>query len=149
MAEATKDPNATPLDRIAALEAMVAQLHQLLYDSSFKDEAFRRLAIQEDKNFYTRYLECLPVYQKFIDETRRIKTLVKISEKIKAIKEFNAVKANIFTMYVDDTDLVAVVEATGELSEKTWNDIVKLPITNGAALKLNDIKGKPEEEKPN
>jgi hypothetical protein len=125
--------------KVESLEKYTANLHQLLYDTSYKEEVWRRLQLDSSPTIYDSYIKALPVYQNFIEKVHEIKNTTKISDKLSLIEKFNTPDNKVFTMYVDDTDVFPTIEASGELSLKTYKAILELPHTETLEIKLQKL----------
>jgi hypothetical protein len=115
-------------EKVNILEKYTRQLHQLIFDASYKDEVFRRLLIDKEPSLYDSFLRSLPAYQIFLNTLNQIRDIEKVSDKLKAIDKFNN-GDSVFTMYVEDTNVIQTIAKVGELSLKTYKAILELPHT--------------------
>lgn len=135
---ADKTPTLEELtERLIKAETYIAHVHKLVFDVSFKDEVFRRMAIEADPDVYSTFASYMPKYQEFISKVMEISKLEKIIDKVMMIKNFNENSKGNFTMYADDTNILETINKSGELSKKTFDLIVTLPHTEFFASKLN------------
>jgi len=129
-----------PLEtRVANLEKYLSNIHQMVFDSSFKEEVFRRLFIEKDNSLYELYVSGLSRYSKFIETVKTITNTPKIVDKIKLIHEYNSNSLNLFTMWVDDVDIYSIIAEVGELSSNTYKLILELPHTKMIEEKLKQF----------
>jgi hypothetical protein len=125
------------------LEEKLAQLENILINTSRRLEVLSKLVLEGKELTYSNYLEHMMEFTSFIETLQTTKKIEKLSDRIKEAIKYNATKKEYqFALLADDIGILDQSIKAEIITKANYDEALKLPHTNRFEKKLGELLAK-------